>query len=93
MSDFQMYERLEAAGEDFAYVLVTNEFDAARLRAACERRRQNAPLFTDIVHINPAAVDVVYRDSHSDSASAIRQHIQDGRLKSLEAWLAHLDSK
>jgi hypothetical protein len=40
MSDFQTYERLESMGEDFAYVLVTNEFDAARLRAACERRRQ-----------------------------------------------------
>ncbi len=46
MSDFQAYERLEAAGQDFGYVLITNEFDAARLRAACERRRQNAPLFT-----------------------------------------------
>ena len=63
MSDFQTYERLEAAGEDFAYVLVTNEFDAARLRAACERRRQNAPLFTHVVHINPTALNVVYRDA------------------------------
>jgi hypothetical protein len=30
MSDFQTYERLESAGEDFAYLLITNEFDAAR---------------------------------------------------------------
>jgi hypothetical protein len=37
MSDFQAYERLESAGRDFGYVLITNEFDAARLRAACER--------------------------------------------------------
>ena len=36
MSDFQAYERLECAGQDFGYVLLTNEFDAARLRAACE---------------------------------------------------------
>ena len=27
MSDFPTYERLESAGEDFAYVLITNEFD------------------------------------------------------------------
>lgn len=90
MSDFQTYERLESAGEDFAYVLVTNEFDAARLRAACERRRQNAPLFTHVVHINPAAVDIVYRDAESESAVAIREHIAKGRLISLDNWLSSL---
>jgi len=50
-SDFEAYARLESAGEDFDYVLVTNEFDAARLTAACERRRQNSPLFSPVVHI------------------------------------------
>jgi hypothetical protein len=90
MSDFQTYERLESAGEDFAYVLVTNEFDAARLRAACERRRQNAPLFTHVVHINPAAVDVVYRGAQSEGAVAVGEHITRGRLISLETWLTYL---
>jgi hypothetical protein len=90
MSDFQTYERLESAGEDFAYVLITNEFDAARLRAACERRRQNAPLFTRVVHINPAAVGVVYRDAQSEGAVAVREHIAGGRLISLHAWLSQL---
>lgn len=90
MSDFQTYERLESAGEDFAYVLITNEFDAARLRAACERRRQNAPLFTHVIHINPEAVNVVYRDSHSDGALAMRDHIANGRLMSFSAWLSQL---
>lgn len=90
MSDFQTYERLESAGEDFAYVLVTNEFDAARLRAACERRRQNAPLFTRVVHINPDAVNVVYQDAQSDSAVAVRNHIAGGRLLSLRSWLLEL---
>src|SRR5205809_2727517 len=69
MSDFQAYERLESAGQDFGYVLITNEFDAARLRAACERRRQNAPLFTHIVHINPAAVNVASRDGSAEGAT------------------------
>jgi hypothetical protein len=87
MSDFQTYERLESIGQDFAYVLVTNEFDAARLRAACERRRQNAPLFTHVVHINPAAVDVVYREAQSDGAVALREHIATGRLTSFANWL------
>ncbi len=87
MSDFQAYERLESAGQDFHYVLITNEFDAARLQAACERRRQNAPLFTYVVHINPAAVDIVYRDGASEGASAVRAHIASGRLMGLQAWL------
>ncbi len=90
MSDFQTYERLESAGEDFAYVLVTNEFDAARLRAACERRRQNAPLFTHVVHINPSAVNVVYKEAQSEGAAAVREHIANGRLISLQAWLVEL---
>jgi len=90
MSDFQTYERLESAGEDFAYVLVTNEFDAARLRAACERRRQNAPLFTHVVHINPAAVNVVYREAQSEGAVAVKEHIAKGRLISFATWLIQL---
>lgn len=90
MSDFQTYERLESAGEDFAYVLVTNEFDAARLRAACERRRQNAPLFTHVVHINPDAVHVIYRDTESEGATAVKEHIATGRLISLQSWIERL---
>lgn len=87
MSDFQAYERLESAGQDFGYVLITNEFDAARLRAACERRRQNAPLFSQVVHISPGAVEVVYREAGAQGASALRQHIATSRLMSFQAWL------
>lgn len=87
MSDFQAYERLESAGRDFTYVLITNEFDAARLRAACERRRQNAPLFTHVIHINPAAVSIVYRGAGAAGASAVQNHIATGRLMSLQGWL------
>lgn len=88
MSDFQTYERLESAGKDFAYVLITNEFDAARLRAACERRRQNAPLFTHVVHINPEAVNIVYEGAQSEGAVAIRDCINKDRLISLHRWLS-----
>jgi hypothetical protein len=78
---------LESAGQDFGYVLITNEFDAARLRAACEKRRQNALLFTHVVHINPAAVEMVYNEATSEGAEALRAHIAKGRLMSLHAWL------
>lgn len=86
-SDFEAYARLESAGQDFAYALITNEFDAARLKAACERRRQNAPLFTHVVHINPDAVLATYGKAARRSATAVYGHIKGGRLTSLEAWL------
>lgn len=91
-SDFQVYARLEAGGEDFSYTLVTNEFDAARLKAACERRRQNAPLFTHVVHINPEAVLVTYEKGGGESAEALRSHVRSGRLTSLDPWLESLRS-
>src|SRR5438477_372690 len=72
MSDFQAYERLETAGQDFGYVRITNEFHAARLRAACERRRQNAPLFTQVWQISRAAVAVVFRAGGSSGSAALR---------------------
>jgi hypothetical protein len=86
-SDFETYARLESAGRDFAYTLVTNEFDAARLKAACERRRQNAPLFTHVVHINPAAVLATYGETDRGSSSLVRAHVDSGRLMSLQSWL------
>lgn len=86
-SDFETYARLESAGHDFAYTLITNEFDAARLKAACERRRQNAPLFTHVVHINPTAVLATYGDTDRGSSSLVRTHVESGRLMSLQSWL------
>ena len=86
-SDFEAYARLEAAGRDFDYVLITNEFDAARLKAACESRRQNALLFTHVVHINPIAVLAAYGSSDRGSANVVRAHMESGRLMSLQTWL------
>jgi hypothetical protein len=89
-SDFETYARLESAGRDFSYTLITNEFDAARLKAACERRRQNAPLFTHVVHINPSAVLAAYGENNRGSANAVRAHAGSGRLMSLQSWLERL---
>lgn len=86
-SDFEAYARLEAAGQDFAYTLITNEFDAARLRAACERRRQNALLFTHVVHINPAGVLAAYGDGSRGASRAVREYVNNGRLISFGSWL------
>lgn len=92
-SDFDAYARLESAGQDFAYTLITNEFDAARLKAACERRRQNAPLFTHVVHINPDGVLAAYGQTNKGAVKEVRTHIGNGRLLSLNAWLSLLASQ
>lgn len=90
--DFEAYARLEDAGRDFDFVLVTNEFDAARLTAACERRRQNAALFSSVVHVNPAGPMAAYGAELRHSAKRLSEHVQSGRLMSLEQWLASLAS-
>lgn len=85
--DFEAYARLEEAGQDFGYVLVTNEFDAARLTAACERRSQNANLFSSVVHVNPQGPLAAYGSSGRGAAVDLVRHVKDRRLVSLEAWL------
>jgi hypothetical protein len=96
-TDFDTYARLEASGNSFDYVLVTNEFDPARLAAACDMRRLNQAIFTDVVHVNPEGPRVVYEESasavtrraSSGTARALG-HIDSGRVASLEQWLTHL---
>ncbi|WP_295386504.1 hypothetical protein [uncultured Thiodictyon sp.] len=87
LSDFEAYARLESAGQNFSYTLITNEFDAARLKAACERRRQNALLFTHVVHINPKGMLAAYGESGRGAAKQIRTHVETGRLMDLATWL------
>jgi hypothetical protein len=76
-------------GRNFGFVLVTNEFDAARLVAACERRAQNAALFSAVVHMNPSGPRAVY-DRPRGAAIKLHEHIERGRLISLEQWLTSL---
>ena len=91
--DFDAYARLDEAGRNFEYVLVTNEFDAARLAAACERRRQNADLFSSVVHINPLGPLAAYGSSGRGAASKLSEYVKSGRLNSLESWLSSLSTK
>jgi len=104
-SDFRDYAELEDAGQDFGYVLVTNEFDPARLAAACDMRRQNAPLFTAVVHVNPDGPRAAYAPAGAtgrthaarsrpatsrDGASRALAHIDSGRLAPFSAWAGTL---
>jgi hypothetical protein len=88
--DWEAYARLEDEGRDFDFVLVTNEFDAARLAAACDRRRPGADLFTSVVHVNPAGPLAAYGPKRRGAAVRLDSLIASRRLVSLEAWLSAL---
>jgi len=92
-TDFAAYARLEAAGRDFGYVLVTNEFDPARLAAACGNRRENALLFSAVVHVNPDGPRAAYRAPVPHRGTGISRalaYADSGRLSSLATWLSDL---
>lgn len=90
VSDYRDYIGYEALGQTFDYVLVTNEFDAARLVAACDVRRENAPLFNRVVHVNPEGPKVTYGEGARRSAATMVERINGGRLESLQSWLSSL---
>lgn len=90
--DFDTYARLEDAGRDFDFVLITNEFDAARLVAACDRRSHNSPLFSAVVHVNPFGPIAAYGEQVRRSSARLVELVESGRLMSLETWLGTLAS-
>lgn len=90
MSDFRIYARLERAGQPFDYVLVTNEFDPARLAAACERQHEGRPMFKEVVHVNPAALAATYGSDLQRSFEKATDHIASRRITSLADWLQSL---
>jgi hypothetical protein len=100
-SDYRSYTELESLGQDFGYVLVTNEFDPARLAAACEMRRQNALLFTSVVHVNPDGPRAAYaaptrssqrRGDRSGVATGPRRLRATDRAGGVGGWAGRLTS-
>lgn len=91
-TDFSDYVASESDGKPFEYVFVTNEFDPARLRRACEKLAVNAPMFTHVVHISTDAVRATYGLAQEPSMARVLEYIREGRLISLEQWLTHLGS-
>jgi len=88
--DWEAYARLEQEGRDFEFVLVTNEFDAARLLAACERRMPGRYLFDSVVHVNPLGPIAAYGSDGRGAAIRIPDLVASGRLTSLQMWLREL---
>jgi len=93
-TDFDAYSRLESANRAFDYTLLTNEFDPARLAAACDNRRGPNLLFTSVVHVNPDGLRAAYEapvPSRGNGMSRALAHIESGRLASMETWLQGLN--
>jgi hypothetical protein len=90
-TDFTDYARLEDENRDFGFLLLTNEFDAARLAAACDLRRENTYLFSVVVHVNPEGPRAAYgAERRRGAASRLDGLVQSGRLVSLQQWLGRL---
>lgn len=97
-TEYDEYINAESENQKFQYVFVTNEFDPARLMRACESLFRNNLMFDHVVHINTEAVRATYGDlSKSRDASSSRrrvvEHIERGRLISLEQWLSALSTQ
>lgn len=86
-AEFTSYVNAESANQTFDYVLMTNEFDPARLTRACEINAANNLMITTVVHISPPAIQAVYGDKPQGSMEKVLRYIDNGRIISLDAWL------
>lgn len=86
-ADFGDYVNAHADSIPFDYVLVTNEFDPARLMRACEKLSANNPMFSHVVHINTDAIRATYGIAKSNSMKKVLAHIENGRLIGFDRWL------
>jgi hypothetical protein len=90
-ADMADYVLAESARQPFEYVFVTNEFDPARLVRACENLNGNHLMFSHVVHISTDALKATYGASPEPTMQKVIQHIDGGRLISLEQWIVMLD--
>lgn len=89
--DYQQYLLARSqAVLPFDYVLVTNEFDPARLKRACELNSGHSALLTQVVHICPDALTAVYGDQPEATMREVLAYIKAGRIVGLDAWIAGL---
>ncbi|MDE1964549.1 MAG: hypothetical protein KGI42_11680 [Xanthomonadaceae bacterium] len=90
--DFTDYLAAESLSKPFDYVFVTNEFDPARLKRACERLASNSHMFRHVVHISTDALRATYGEHPEATMRQVLEYIDSGRLISLQQWLDDLKS-
>ncbi len=88
--DYDTYTKLEDRREPFDFVLITNEFDTARLDAACRRWVAGRNMFTSVVHVNPEALAAAHGEHRRGKAQLLAGHQTAGRLIGLSDWLSTL---
>jgi hypothetical protein len=89
-AEFSSYVTAKSDMEPFDYVLLTNEFDPARLLRACQMTTSNAYMFSTVVHVNPEALRAVYGDSPEPTMQKTLAYIANGRLTGFDSWLDRL---
>lgn len=91
-AEFSSYVTARSDLRPFDYVLLTNEFDPARLERACEAPTSNAYMFSHVVHISTDALRAVYGDGSEATMAKVLRFIDNGRLISLDDWVKTLVS-
>lgn len=89
-TDHQKYIAAESLSDTFEYVMVTNEFDPARLKRACEWTSGNSRMLHRVVHISPAALRAVYGDQPEATMAEVVRYIDSGRIISIDHWIDEL---
>lgn len=89
-ADYNKYVAAESENGTFEYVLVTNEFDPARLKRACDLNAGNNRMLNQVVHICPAALQAVYGPSPEATMGEVMDYISSGRIISLDQWIERL---
>lgn len=89
-AEFSSYVTAKSDMQPFDYVLLTNEFDPARLVRACEMPASNAYMFSTVVHVNPDALKAVYGDGADPTMQRALGYISSGRLQGFDSWLEGL---
>lgn len=91
-AEFGSYVAAKSDLRPFNYVLLTNEFDPARLARACEASAGNSSLFSSVVHIVPDALRAVYGDRPEASMAKVIAYLNEGRIVGLDTWLSSIVS-
>ncbi len=86
-AEFASYLSAKSDNNPFDYVLMTNEFDPARLLRACEMTAANHYMFSDVVHICPEGLRAAYGEECDNSMKAVVSLIDSERLIGLDKWI------
>jgi len=89
-SEFTSYLNAKSDNNPFEYVLVTNEYDPARLLRACELTAANHFMFSEVVHISPEGLRAAYGHNCDNSMSRVIQLIDSHRLIGFSDWIARM---